>query len=127
MYPTATNEYQARSVETASPAQLVLMLYDRILVGTLRARQADERHVVNHELGRVQQILAELTITLDHERGGEIAARLHALYDFCRDRVVKANLKNDLVLLDDVDAVVRELRDAWEEGCVNSPQPVGSR
>lgn len=127
MYPTGSNEYQSRSVETANPAQLVLMLYDRILVGILRARQSEERQVVNHELQRVQQILSELTITLDHERGGEIAANLHALYGFCRDRVIKANVTQDLHLLEDVDAVVRDLRNAWEEGCVNSPQPVGSR
>jgi flagellar secretion chaperone FliS len=126
MYGPAPNQYQSQAVETATPAQLVLMLYDRILVGVLRARQATERDVVNAELQRIQRILTELMVTLDRERGGDIAARLESLYEFSRDRVIQANIKQELGLLDDVEHVIGELRDAWEQSCVNNAQAVAA-
>lgn len=129
MRQAGTNPYQSHAVETAGPAQLVLMLYDRMLTGLLRARQAEgpeARETVNAELQRVQAVLVELLITLDHERGGQIARNLAALYDFCRDRVIRANIHQDLALLGDVEQVLGELRDAWEQGCVGSPQAVGT-
>lgn len=130
MIQAGTNPYQSQAVETAGPAQLVLMLYDRILTGILRAQTAEgpeARATVNHELQRVQTILMELTVTLDHERGGAIAGNLAALYDFCRDRVIRANISQDLSLLDGVWPVVSELREAWEQGCVLArPEAVAS-
>lgn len=126
MMRAGANPYQSQAVETAGPAQLVLMLYDRMLTGLLRARETDDREVVNAELQRVQAILMELRVTLDHERGGQIAANLGALYDFCRDRVLRANVRQELSLLDEVEPVIAELRDAWEQGCVMGPQPAAS-
>lgn len=125
MHP-ATNPYQTQSVATATPAQLVTMLYDRALVAIGRVRQQDRTQTgaiesINHELQRAQDILTELQLALDYEQGGQIASNLDALYEFCLDRLLEANLQKDLSLLDAVDGTIRGLRDAWDEACVQVP------
>jgi flagellar protein FliS len=130
MHP-ATNPYQMQSVTTAGPAQLVLMLFDRALVAIARARHssgADDRapvlETVNHELQRAQDIVSELQVALDREQGGEIAANLHALYDFCLDRLVDANISKDVAGLEPVERTLQGLRDAWDEACCGVPAGV---
>lgn len=127
MHP-AMNPYQTQSVATAGPAQLVLMLFDRAIVAIARASHAageDGRpptiETVNHELQRAQDILTELRVALDHEQGGEIAANLDALYDFCIDRLVGANISKDLTGLGPVTRTIQGLRDAWDEACCKIP------
>lgn len=123
MHPAA-NPYQEHSVSTATPAQLVLMLFDRALVATARARKADADggpasvETVNHELQRAQDILTELRFALDHERGGETARNLDVLYEFCLDRLVQANFRKNLSHLDAVDMTLRGIREAWDQACV---------
>ncbi|QBI21229.1 flagellar export chaperone FliS [Egibacter rhizosphaerae] len=111
------NPYQTQAVETSSPQALVTMLYDRILTGILRAQNAEpegDLETIHRELVRTQDILMELTITLDRERGGQIASNLASLYQWCRDEAIKANISKDLSSLDDIAFVIEELRDAWE-------------
>jgi flagellar protein FliS len=114
MYTNTRDHYQTSAVETASPAQLVLMLYDGALAAIVRARLSAGAEAVNRELLKAQDIVSELLVTLDHGRGGALAANLASLYGFCLDRLVAANLRKDLSLLDDVEPVLRGLRDAWE-------------
>lgn len=127
---TPANPYAAQSVQTASPAQLVTMLYDRILVALSRARQAvtSDRTagfgVVNAELQRAQDILAELRHTLDHDNGGAIAGNLDALYGYCLERVVRANVTKELNELDVVERIVGDLRAAWAEACQSGASQV---
>lgn len=117
------NPYQEQAIATAGPAQLVLMMYDGVLSGVAKAMQAqgegtlESLEVVNHELQRAQNILTELLITLDRDKGGEIARSMAALYDFAIDRLVRANVTKDLSLLEPVRTVIGDLRDAWEAAC----------
>ena len=117
MYAAPATLYQDQSVSTANPRQLVTMLYDRVLVAIARCRTSGDTETVNHELQRAQDILTELNATLDHHRGGDISRNLASLYDYCLDRLVRANLRKDLSLIDPVEQVVCELRDAWREAC----------
>jgi flagellar secretion chaperone FliS len=122
VYATTHSHYRSQAVETAGPAQLVLMLYDGVLAAVTRAEQALEGghldlEAAHHELSRAQAILSELSATLDLERGGQIAGNLAALYEFCLHRLVEANLRKDPAGLGDVRAVVADLRDAWETAC----------
>jgi flagellar protein FliS len=127
MHP-AINPYQTQSVTTASPAQLVLMLYDRAIVAVARAKHAagDEGRpaaleTVNAELQRAQDIVTELQVALDHEQGGQLAGNLHALYDFCLDRLLTANVSKELSGLAAVSNTLQGLRDAWEQACCAVP------
>jgi len=121
MNPYARSSYQAQAAETAGPAQLVLMLYDGALTAVARARQAQDVQTIHRELVRAQDIVTELSVTLDRERGGQVAAGLAALYDFCQDRLVAANLRKDTAALGDVTAVLADLREAWDQACVQAP------
>ena len=121
------NQYQQAAATTAGPAQLVLMLYDGALVRLEVAREAieDGRNAAAHEaLIRVQAIVDELTVSLDMERGGEVARNLIELYDYCTRQLVDANIHKDAGLVADVEAVVRELRDAWDRGVVRGAMAV---
>lgn len=124
MPPDSHSHYQAQAVETAGPAQLVLMLYDGALAGLTRAEQALANRVLetaNQELQRVQDIVSELRVTLDLERGGTIAANLAALYDYCTERLVEANVRKDATELPAVRAVLVEVRGAWAAACCAVP------
>ncbi len=121
MRANAYAAYRSQSVETASPAQLVLMLYNGALAAIVRARFADARpdriEALHRELTRAQAIVTELLVTLDRERGGDIAGNLAALYEFCLERLLDANLAKDLTSLPDVELVLTDLRDTWLEAC----------
>jgi len=66
---------------------------------------------------KAQRIVTELRVTLDHGRGGAIAANLDALYGFCLRTLVDANLSKDPSKLTPASDVLRSLRDAWDQAC----------
>jgi len=114
--------YRAGAVSTARPAQLVTMLFDAALAAVaraereLRAEDSPERvSRVHAELTRAQDIVLELQLSLDHDRGGEIAESLESLYEFCLERLVAANTAKSARPLPAVGRVLRQLRDAWTE------------
>ncbi len=118
-----TDASRAQSVTTAGPAQLVLMLFEGALTAIDRACRAitttdtgDEAHV---ELTRAQDIVLELQMSLDHEVGGAIAASLDALYGYCLEQLLKANLAKSREPLAPVAHVIREIRDSWA-GAMNA-------
>jgi flagellar protein FliS len=119
----APNRYQSDAIATAGPAQLVLMLFDGALTSLLRARAAiveggPQLHEVSHkELQRCQDIVWELRMSLDGERGGAIARSLGSLYDYCLTQLVHANISKDAGKLDIVEEILGDLRSAWAEAC----------
>ncbi len=102
---------------TARPDQLVTMLYDRLLRAITTAREllgsGDDPSVVHEELVLGQRILLELQVTLDFERGGELAANLAQLYEYCIEQLVAANVSKNADDLAAAEQVVRDIREAW--------------
>src|SRR5918912_2971268 len=91
-------QYRTTAVETASPVQLVTMLYQGVLRFTLRGIHGIEQGDVAqaHEgLTRAQAIIIELAAHLDMETGGDIARNLSALYTYTHQRRVEANCRKD--------------------------------
>ncbi|MCC5948854.1 MAG: flagellar export chaperone FliS [Nitriliruptoraceae bacterium] len=118
-----TNAYTEQAAATASPAQLVMMLYDGALARLEAARygfEADpvDLSLVSISLGKVQAIIGELSATLDHEAGGTVAQGLGSLYSYCLQQLVDANIRKDPAPLDEVTAIVSDLRDAWAQACL---------
>jgi flagellar protein FliS len=108
--------YKTVQTTTASPTQLVVMLYD----GILRfAREAEEsfarkdRARVGDRIGRGQAVIDELIMTLDETHAPELAENLVALYGFCKRRFFEANLRNDPRALKDIIDTLTPIRDAW--------------
>lgn len=127
MYAAAGyGQYRTQAATTASPAQLVLMLYNGALAEVTRAERAFGQAPLDTEevhdcLSRAQAIVTELAITLDHERGGQVAGNLASLYTFCSEQLIEANIAKSAEGLPAVTDVLTGLRDAWEAACVNAP------
>ena len=115
--------YQAQAVLTASPGQLVLMLYDGVLRFLGNARSALESpeetprriEIIHTNLIKAQNILAEMQASLNHEAGGDHAANLDRLYDYYMRRLLEANLRKDAGPVVEVETLVGQLRDGWAE------------
>jgi flagellar secretion chaperone FliS len=115
--------YRANSVLTASPGQLVLMLYDGALKALAIARDAfdkgpeDPRRIetINSQLLKAQAIISELQGGLNLETGGEFASTMHRLYDYHNHRLLQANMRKEVAPVIEVERLVRELRDAWAQ------------
>jgi len=110
--------YQQSSVLTATPGQLVVMLYDgarRFLFQASSAMREGEVTVAHQRLRRAEDILSELLATLDHERGGDIASHLQGIYVFCLAELNKARVEQDADKIDWVHRQLSELREAWAQ------------
>jgi flagellar protein FliS len=64
---------------------------------------------------KAEAIIDELRATLDHEKGGEIAGNLSAIYGFSRSHLMKAWSEQDADKIDEVSRLIGELRDAWAQ------------
>jgi flagellar secretion chaperone FliS len=107
--------YREASVMTASPEQLVVMLYDgagRFLRQAEGAMTDGTWLQASEKLSRAEAIIDELLATLDMG-AGEIADRLQAIYVFCKTRLIEARLERDPGRVDQVARLLAELRDAW--------------
>jgi flagellar protein FliS len=130
---TYARTYRTNAVLTASPGQLVLMLYDGALKSLAVARDAFSRpeedprriEVINQQLIKAQNILGELQAGLNLEAGGEFAETMHRLYDYHIRRLLQANLQKKVEPVIEVERLVNELRDAWSE-MLNSYDPASA-
>ena len=116
--------YRANSVLTASPGQLVLMLFDGALRSLGIAREAfsmppeDMRRiaVINQQLIKAQNIITQLQGTLNLEAGdGKFAHEMHRLYDYYMRRLLEANIRKEIGPVIEVERLLGEVRDAWAE------------
>jgi flagellar protein FliS len=115
---TTSDAYKQQSILTAPPGRLVVMLYDgcvRFLFQSAYAMREGNRKVAQERLRRAEAIIDELRITLDHDKGGEIASNLDALYGFSRSHLIKAWNEQDASKIDEVSRLMGDLRDAWAQ------------
>lgn len=103
-------------VENAGPHKLIQMLLDGAVAKVQLARGAMQRGEIARKGETVSWAMAivdGLRSSLDLARGGEIAANLDALYDYMLRRLAQANLENDVTMLDEVVALLNEIREGW--------------
>lgn len=117
MYPNAYNVYKTNSVNYASKDQLLLMLVDGGVKFAKIARQAivDKDVKKAHEnLMKVQEIFIELMVSLDTNQA-DWTNDLMQIYAFIKDKLVEANMKKDLKVMDEILPLIEEVRDLWYE------------
>ena len=133
--------YRTNAVLTASPGQLVLMLYDGALRALGLARDVCERQAgeprsyetINKQLLKAQSIIAELHDTLNPDAGdGRFAREMGRLYDYFNHRLMEANLRKDAAPIAEVERLLGEVRSAWAEmlrtqGAANSAASAGAK
>ena len=113
-----TAAYRQQAILTAPPGRLVVMLYDgclRFLFQSAHAMREGDRQTSLQRMRRAEAIIDELTVTLDHDRGGVIASRLQGIYAFSRRQLLDAWRDGDADKIDEVSGLLSELRDAWAE------------
>ncbi len=112
--------YQATQVQTASPARLVLMLFD----GAIRFMQQGKASLqdgriedANRQLGRAQAVISELMSSLKLE-AGPLAKNLYNIYDFLRRHLALSLASAEPWRVQQAIDLLTPLRDAWEQACV---------
>ncbi|PHV71361.1 flagellar export chaperone FliS [Sporanaerobium hydrogeniformans] len=109
-------QYKQNSVLTAPAGELTLMLYNGALKFCTQAEEAIEKQdpKLSHiYLIKVQDIISELTITLDNKY--PIAAEMKRLYDYINELLIEANMKKDVQKLREAKGLIKEFRDTWQE------------
>ncbi|WP_428911002.1 flagellar export chaperone FliS [Niallia sp. Krafla_26] len=108
--------YQQNSVNTASPGDLTLMLYNGCLKFIKMAKKAiQEKNIEekNTNLIKAQKIIQEFMVTLNMDI--PVSQNMMTLYDYMLRRLIEANTKNDPAILDEVEELVTEFRDTWKQ------------
>lgn len=113
-YQFAATQAKAAS---ADPHQLVLMLMEGLLdemaraEGHILARQFERK---GQAISKCLQILGGLDSALDMDKGGELAANLHRLYDYCGQKLFEISVSNNVEGFAEVRKILQELKEGWE-------------
>jgi flagellar protein FliS len=112
---TSHASYRESAILTAPPEQLVIMLYDgvhRFLLQGAAAMREGRAAEAGERVGRATAIIDELQCTLDLS-AGDVAEHLSGIYVFCRRHLAEGLCERDPEKLERIDALLRELREAW--------------
>ena len=120
MVNNAALAYGTRKVETATPAELTLILYE----GAIKFCNIAKKDYLkaNTNIQKARRIVVELQTTLDHKY--KVAEDFDVIYDYIFQKLVQANVKKDTEILEEALVELRELRDAWKEIMRTAKQPV---
>ena len=108
--------YQNNAVNTASGAQLTLMLYNgcvKFIQQGMKAMNEEQFEEKNIAIQKAQSIIQELMLTLDQTI--DISKQMLPLYDYVYHQLQQGNIKNDPAFLEDALGFVIEFRDVWKE------------
>lgn len=118
MSSKASQTYRSHQINTASPAMLVAMLYDRAITSLRAAIRAIEEGQIETRWKsnkKAVDIISHLWMTLDIDRGGEIAANLDQIYRYAMTHLVKVDVENDPQPARDVIGLLEPLHESWKE------------
>jgi flagellar protein FliS len=125
-YTNAVSAYRETRIKTASQGQLLIMLYDEAVKCLDRSLDILDKNSkgkkdpgkiepINKAILKAQEIVTELSASLDFEQGGEIAQNLFSLYTWFNQELLEANIKQDINRIAVVRNMINELRSAWAE------------
>jgi len=109
------DKYLESRITTASKEELTLMLYDGALkfcTQAIAALEAKEVEKSGSLIIRIENIIREFQLTLDHKY--EVTKNLDSLYEYIHRRLVEANLEKSVEILEEMQFLLRELRDMWK-------------
>ena len=124
----AQDAYLEGRILTAEPLELVRMLYRGAVDSTRRARahlaggRIAER---SREICQALALVSELSGSLDHDRGGELSARLAGLYDYMQRRLLEANARQQAEPLAEVENLLTTLLVGWDKASLPSESQSG--
>ncbi|MBM3851322.1 MAG: flagellar export chaperone FliS [Verrucomicrobia bacterium] len=114
--------YRQAATKTATPGQLVLMLFDgalrfldRALVGFDLDDPLDSNLAINNNIPKAQEILRELNASLNLDKGGEFAVTMRRLYNYYDLQLSQSNLRKDPEGVRLVIRLLTVIRNVWAE------------
>ena len=117
MLRSAQDAYLETRIMSADPVELIGLLYQTGVSAVQEAR----RHLAGGQImerskavTKATNVLIQLTVSLDHERGGELSRRLAALYDYMLRRLTEANYRQRDEPLAEVLSLLATLAEGWE-------------
>ena len=128
-YTQAYNAYKETNVKTASQGRLVVLLYEeavrQLTLASSLFSEDSNLPVQNIErfgksILKSQEIITELQVSLDMEKGGEIAKNLMALYIFFNRQLTDANIKKDKSIVESILNMMSELCESWRQAAASS-------
>ena len=123
-YKNASSTYKETKVRTAGQGQLIVMLYDEAVKQLTKALELltldnnDKKdpariELINKAVMKAEEIITELTVSLDFEQGGEISKNLFSLYTWFNRELVEANISHDTGRIQAVKDMLSDLRNTW--------------
>lgn len=119
------NQYRENSINTATPEELTLMLFNGLVKFLMQGQSAIEAKNIeksNNSIIRAQAIVKEFQSTLDMNY--EVSENLDSIYDYMYRRLVEANLKKDKAILEEVLGYAKEFRDTWAQAMKIAKHPI---
>jgi flagellar protein FliS len=111
-------QYKKTVLASTDRVQIILMLYDGILnhikIAKQKVARGDNLSKGTH-LSKATLIVTELSNVLDMEKGGEISANLRNLYTYVLQRLLYANMNNDVAALEEAEKIIGTIKDGWKE------------
>ncbi|HAT1596246.1 TPA: flagellar export chaperone FliS [Legionella pneumophila] len=121
LYSQISSQYKAielqTRIETASPHELIDLLLQGARSHIATAQGNIQRNQIKEKgehIGKAISIIEGLKMSLNHDKGGDIAENLLQLYDYIQQILLKANLKNDEDLLAQSNMLLAEVHQAWQ-------------
>lgn len=114
----AYNVYKNNSINFASKEKLLLMLCEGAVKFAKLGRQAiidKDIKKSNDNIIRTEDIINELMSTLDVSKGGEWAPQLMQVYDFINRRLIQANIKKDVKIMDEIIPLIENIKETWTQ------------
>ena len=128
-YQNPYNAYRDTSIRTASQGQLVVLLYEGAVKQlTLANSMFDENgklpvssiEAFGKAILKAQEIITELQVSLDMEKGGEIAKNLMSLYIFFNKELTETNISKDQKRLEPIMKMISDLCESWRQAAASS-------
>ncbi len=115
-------EMTNNEVDDSDPHRLIQMLMEGALKNIVMAKNYCEKPTMRTQeiadkgskISSAISIIDCLQGSLDHDKGGAIAQNLDSLYDYMKMRLVEANLKNSVEILDEVNKLLLDIKVAWD-------------
>lgn len=108
--------YQNNTVNTSTPGELTLMLYNGCLKFIQQAKNALEDSNIqemNNYSQKAQAIISELMLTLDTSY--PVSQNMLILYEFANSRLIDGNIKKDGAMFEEASGIITEFRDTWKQ------------
>src|SRR5574344_2361954 len=112
------NQYKQNEIETATPEQILILLYDAAIRFLIKAKQAIEDKNIQETHNNwvaCENIMLEFMSTIDMKNGGDLAQRLYKLYDYFYNTLVEANMQKDMRKVNEILNHLKGLRETWQK------------